>query len=109
VNQADDKRKTSLFIAAEFDQHLCVELLIESKAFVNPFASTTGEYINQEVPILWIAAFANSKHSMKVLLSVDNIDLNVTGPDQTTPLIIARSKGHEEIEQILAQASEKSK
>ena len=57
VDQADKNKKTSLCIAAEFDHDRCVDLLIESRAQINPFKSSSGEDINHDMPVLWIAIF----------------------------------------------------
>jgi ankyrin repeat protein len=96
VNQADKSRKTSLYIATEFDHYRCVKLLVENKALVNPFKYKMEE-INAEIPVLWIAAFKGSKKSIDNLFqySDEDIDLDRTGPscneanERTTPLHIA--------------------
>ncbi len=101
VDQADKNKKTSLCIAVEFDHDRCVDLLIESRAQINPFKSSSGEDINHEIPVLWIAAFAGSKKCMEILLSEEDVNMDVTrtGPDgiESTPLQIAESKNHWEI------------
>lgn len=72
-----------------------VKLLLEAGADPN------GEPNN---PPLTSAAFRGSSLTVKLLLEQPNIDINKRGSDGQTALLIAASKGHSKIVEMLLEA-----